>query len=193
MKIVYLIRHGMTAGNKEKRYIGRSNEPLCREGKLQAAALKATGLPAFDRVFISPYIRCMETASILFPDTQFVAVYGLRECDFGMFEGKTAAELESSAAYHAWLATGCAGPIPGGEIVEDFKARCRNAFLEAMEEVAESGSAAFVVHGGCIMAILEAYAVPKRAFYEYHLENCEFVRCSFANGALTIEGGSLCS
>ncbi len=193
MKTVYFIRHAMTAGNREKRYIGRSNEPLCGEGKIQAAALKGTHLPAFDCVFTSPYIRCMETASILFPDTKFTAVYGLRECDFGMFEGKTAAELESSAAYNAWLATGCTGPIPGGESVEDFKARCRIAFLEAMEEVPETGVCAFVIHGGCIMAILEAYAMPKRAFYECHIENCGFVRCTFNGRALTIEGGSLCS
>ena len=29
---VYLIRHGMNAGNREKRYIGRTDEPLCSEG-----------------------------------------------------------------------------------------------------------------------------------------------------------------
>lgn len=193
MKAVYLIRHGMTNGNREKRYIGRSNEPLCGEGKVQAAALKDTHFPAFDRVFTSPYLRCVETASILFPDTEFTAVYGLRECDFGIFEGKTAAELERSAAYHGWLATGCTGPIPGGESVEDFKARCRIAFLEAIAETPENSACAFVIHGGCIMAILEAYAVPKRAFYDCHIKNCGFVRCVFNGRVLTIEGGSLCS
>lgn len=193
MKTVYLIRHGMTNGNREKRYIGRADEPLCEEGKLQASALKATGLPAFECVFTSPYLRCLETAAILFPGTEFAVVQGLRECDFGMFEGKTAAELESSAAYHAWLATGCTGPIPGGERVENFKTRCQNAFLEAMEEVDENGSAAFVIHGGCIMAIMEAYAVPKRAFYDCHIENCGFVHCVLDGNVLTVEGGSLCS
>ena len=193
MKTVYLIRHGMTAGNKEKCYVGRTDEPLSEEGKLQAAALKDAGLPVFGRVFTSPYIRCRETASILFPDTTFTIVQGLRECDFGVFEGKTAEELWGSAEYGAWLAASCTGAIPGGESVEDFKTRCRNAFFETMEEADESGSAAFVIHGGCIMAILEACAVPKRMFYEYHIENCGFVRCSFDNGALTIEGGSLCS
>ncbi|HWR23802.1 MAG TPA: histidine phosphatase family protein [Feifaniaceae bacterium] len=193
MKTVYLVRHGMTAGNKEKRYIGRTDEPLSEEGKLQAAALKAVGLPAFEHVFTSPYIRCKQTASILFPETAFTIVQGLRECDFGIFEGRTAAELENSAEYGSWLETGCTGPIPGGERVEDFKIRCRNAFLESMEEVDENGFAAFVAHGGCIMAVLEAYAVPKRAFYDCHIKNCGFVRCAFANGALAIEGGSLCS
>ncbi|HWS29498.1 MAG TPA: histidine phosphatase family protein [Clostridia bacterium] len=193
MKKVYLIRHGMTAGNQEKRYVGRTDEPLCEEGKLQAAALKAKGLPAFDRVFTSPYIRCSQTAFILFPDTAFITVQGLRECDFGMFEGKTAAELELDAEYGAWLKTDCTGPIPGGESVEGFKARCCTAFLAAMGGVTENGACAFVVHGGCIMAILERYAVPKRAFYDYHVENCGFVRCTFDGDVLTVEGGSPCS
>ncbi len=193
MKTVLLIRHGMTAGNREKRYVGRTDEPLCEEGRTQAAALKAEGIPVFDRVFTSPYIRCMETAAILFPDTAFTIVQGLRECDFGMFEGKTAAELEGNVEYGAWLATNCTGPVPGGESVEDFKTRCRNSFFEAMEEVDENGSAAFVIHGGCIMAILEAYSIPKRMFYEYHIGNCCFVRCTFNGRALTIEGGPLCS
>ena len=29
---INLIRHGMTAGNLEKRYIGRMDEPQCAEG-----------------------------------------------------------------------------------------------------------------------------------------------------------------
>ena len=31
--------------------------------------------------------------------------------------------------------------------------------------------AALVVHGGTIMNIMEAYALPKRAFYEWHVGN----------------------
>ena len=30
--IIYFIRHGATAGNLEKRYIGRTDEELCTEG-----------------------------------------------------------------------------------------------------------------------------------------------------------------
>lgn len=192
MKTVYLIRHGMTKGNKERRYIGKTDEPLCEEGRAQSAALKATGLPAFDRVFTSPYLRCVETASILFPDMELTSVGGLRECNFGIFEGRTADELKDSAEYAAWLKTGCKGTIPEGEGVEEFKARCQKAFAETMGELPENGAYAFVLHGGSIMAILEADALPKRAFYDYHLQNCGLARCAFEGGSLRIEGGSLC-
>lgn len=192
MKTVCFIRHGMTQGNKEKRYIGKTDEPLCEEGRAQAAALEKAGLPVFDRVFASPCLRCVQTASILFPDMELTAIEALRECDFGMFEGKTAEELKDSAEYAAWLETGCNGPIPGGESVEVFKTRCRNAFVGAMQELPENGACAFIIHGGSIMAILEAYALPKRAFYDYYIKNCGFVRYAYAGGVLTIEGGSLC-
>ena len=192
MKTVCFIRHGATAGNREKRYIGCTDEPLCGEGKARAAALKSAGLPAFDRVFISPYLRCRETASILFPGRDFTVTEGLRECDFGMFEGKTALELTDCAEYAAWLASGCTAPVPGGESVEGFKARCRKAFLSSMAEISENGVCAFVIHGGSIMALLEAYAAPRRAFYEYRVEPCGLVRCAFDGETLKIEGTSLC-
>ena len=38
----------------------------------------------------------------------------------------------------------------------------------AEEEITE---AALVVHGGTIMNIMEAYALPKKAFYEWHVGN----------------------
>lgn len=193
MKTAYFIRHGMTAGNKQGRYIGRTDEPLCEEGAAQAETLRNAGLPAFDRVFASPYRRCRETASILFPEMGFTVIPELRECDFGIFEGREAGELTNNATYAAWLASGCTVPIPGGESMDGFQARCHTAFLQAMEEVPENGCAAFVIHGGCIMVLLAACALPKRAFYEYHIGNCGLVRCAFDGGALMIEGDGVCS
>lgn len=40
MKSVILIRHGMTAGNEKRQYIGRTDEVLCEKGKQQAEALR---------------------------------------------------------------------------------------------------------------------------------------------------------
>ena len=44
MKEIILIRHGATAGNLERRYIGRTDEPLCEQGRLQALWLQQQGL-----------------------------------------------------------------------------------------------------------------------------------------------------
>ena len=97
MKTIAFIRHGMTQGNLEKRYIGRTDQPLCEHGTVQAQTLANIGLPDCDFVFASPYLRCLQTAHILFPDQQIDILDELRECDFGDFEGKTAEELEQDA------------------------------------------------------------------------------------------------
>lgn len=191
MKKLLLIRHGLTAGNLEKRYLGRTDQPLAPQGVAQLQSLSAD-LPPCQTVFASPLKRCRESARLLFPGQEATVVADLRECDFGLFEGKTAAELAETPAYAAWLETGCQGPIPGGEDVTAFKVRTCRAFAWAVESLSEDGLGAFVIHGGSIMAILEAFAQPKRDFYASHIPNGAYVACSWLGGRLTITGGALC-
>lgn len=185
MRQVLLIRHGATAGNREKRYIGRTDEPLCEQGAAQIRRLRALGLSA-DRVFASPMLRTRQTAGLLFPQISPVILDDLRETDFGVFEGKSASEMENDPAYRAWVEAGCQTPPPGGEDIGDFKARCRRGFCAAMAQTAKGETAAFVLHGGSIMAILEAFALPRRDFYSYHIENGGFFACRWRAGILRI-------
>ena len=174
MMHLYFIRHGATPGNLERRYIGRTDEPLSPQGREQLRGLTP---PAVDRVLVSPMLRTRQTADLLFPNQPHTPVEGLQETDFGIFEGKTADELSAEPAYQAWVDAYCATPIPGGEAVEDFKDRTCRAFLRAVRQLREEGSAALVLHGGGIMAILEAFALPKRDFYDYHVSNGTLVSC----------------
>lgn len=159
MNQLYFIRHGAVAGNLQRRYIGRTDEPLCEEGRSQIQALQKQCLTA-DQVFVSPLLRTRQTAEMLFPHQEHTILQDLRETDFGLFEGKNAAELVDNAAYRRWVDSGCQGEIPGGESVQKFKARCCAAFCQAMTMLSAEESAAFVAHGGTIMAILEAFARP---------------------------------
>ena len=59
---VYLIRHGKTQGNVERRYIGSTDQPLCPQGRAELAGKTA---PAADRIIASPLLRCREPAEIL--------------------------------------------------------------------------------------------------------------------------------
>jgi len=172
MQVIF-IRHSKTAGNLERRYIGRTDEPLCAEGvELAEEVFKSGNLPNPDVVITSSLLRCTQTAKILFPAHEFEDCKELNECDFGIFEGKTAAELEGNAAYSAWLETDCLGDIPDGESIADFKNRCCAAFLKIMQKHSGKSSIALVIHGGSIMAILERFSIPKQDFYSYHLPNC---------------------
>ena len=169
---ILFIRHGATEGNLHRRYIGRTDEPLCAAGIAQAERLRGQKLFA-DCLFVSPLLRARQTAEIVFPQMPYALVEGLRETDFGRFEGKIADELSSDSAYQAWVDAMCLTPIPEGESVTDFKTRCCEAFAETIKNVQDGSRVGFVVHGGVIMAIMEAYARPKKDFYAYHIGNGE--------------------
>ena len=64
---LYLIRHGQTPGNKLSRYIGTTDEPLSDEGR---EFLKKLSYPMPEELFVSPLLRCVETAEIFFPGKQ---------------------------------------------------------------------------------------------------------------------------
>ena len=169
---IFFIRHGATEGNLRRRYIGRTDEPLCEAGIAQVKALQKRRL-SVDRLFVSPMLRTRQTADILFPKMHYTVVDGLIETNFGRFEGKSADKLSGDPAYQAWVDAMCLTPIPEGESVTDFKTRCCEAFAETIKNVQDGSRVGFVVHGGVIMAIMEAYAHPKKDFYAYHIGNGE--------------------
>ena len=161
---LYLIRHGQTRGNLERRYTGcRTDEPLCPEG---IQTLQKLRLPPVSRVVCSPMKRCLQSAGILFPGAAPETVPDFRECDFGAYEGRNFEELKDSAAYRAWVSSGGELPFPGGESRGAFAARCVRAF-DALRLRETPGDCALVVHGGTIMAILEAYARPAGGYFDF--------------------------
>ena len=166
--IINFIRHGKTAGNLVKRYIGRTDEPLCEAG---IAELKNTAYPGCDLVISSPMKRCTETAGIIYPSGRIVVYDDLRECDFGDFEGRNHTELSGNEAYQKWLDAGGMGAFPNGEDSADFRERSIRAFLDAVGDNKTFSTISFVVHGGTIMSVLEKFAVPHKEFYEYMTEN----------------------
>lgn len=172
--LVTLIRHGQIPANIDRRYTGRTDQPLTDTGKAQAAE---ADVPAVDRVFVSPLARCRETAAIMYPGMEQTVVDDLREMDFGIFENKTADEMADFAPYREWVAGMCEGPVPEGESLGDFSARCVKAFEEVVRGCGEGDHAAFVVHGGTIMAIMGAFNDEGRDYFEYRMENCQHITC----------------
>ena len=81
-----LIRHGMTPGNEEHRYIGRTDEPLSQKGREQLLTLQKKGVyPAAACVAASPLERCRQTAELLYPGQAPCVFDQFREMDFGAF------------------------------------------------------------------------------------------------------------
>lgn len=163
-----LIRHGKTQGNLEHRYIGsRTDEPLCAQGITE---LMINSYPCVARVYVSPMKRCMETASLLYPDVPVEMVEGFRECDFGDFENKNYAELNGRADYQAWIDSNGEMPFPNGESRAAFAARCVQAFEQIRNQTEDC---AIIAHGGTLMAIMEQYAKPSGNYFDFQVKNGE--------------------
>jgi alpha-ribazole phosphatase len=99
---------------------------------------------------------------VLYPGSDAEVVAELTECDFGEFENRTAAELQDNEAFKRWI-TGAEPNIPGGEDSAAFQARIMAAFESIVEDVMKKGDGDAVIctHGGVIMLIMAAYALPQ--------------------------------
>ena len=168
---LYLIRHGMTPGNAEHRYIGRqTDEPLSEDGRQQLEKRKdqwAQVCRTWDMpyVFVSPMLRCRQTAEILFPQIPQIEIDPWREMDFGEFEGRNYAQLNGDPRYQAWIDSGGTLAFPGGESREAFMATEDNGMIQEPLPVAA------VVHGGTIMALLSHYCGGD--YFSYQVKNAE--------------------
>lgn len=169
---VLLLRHAQTAGNLERRYVGRTDEPLCPAGRAAAAASGVDTGAAL--VYVSPMHRAVETAAIKFPSARQIVLPDLREMDFGDFEYRTADEMAADAAYTRWVDSGCTGPCPGGESPADFQVRSCRGFAEAVEDATARGAARLVLvaHGGTVIAVMSRWARPARSYFDWAVGNC---------------------
>lgn len=180
---INFIRHGMTEGNRLKRYIGTTDEPLCEEG---ISDLNKRSYPSCDRLIVSPMKRCIRTAEIIYPEMKYMIKEDLKECSFGRFENKNYLELNGDPDYQRWIDSGGTLAFPEGESPENFKNRSIQAFEECVCELYEKDTVSFVVHGGTIMSVMEKYAVPKGNYYDFSIKNAECLITEFDGEKITI-------
>ena len=154
--LIYLLRHGLTEYNAQKRYQGQRDIPLSAEGLSQLR--RADIDPKV--VYITPLQRTAQTARVLFPEAELVVVKDLQEMCFGSFEGKNYVEMEHDADYQAWVQANCESKCPDGERKDDFSNRICSAFSALVDKALADGKELLVIlaHGGTQMAAMERYA-----------------------------------
>ena len=166
---IYLLRHGLTIYNTEKRYQGQRDIPLSAEG---LAMLRKADFDT-DLVYVSPLTRARQTAQVLFPTARQVQVPDLREMCFGSFEGRNYKEMEHDPDYLAWVQANCETTCPDGERKTDFCNRTCAAFSKLVDENLALGRDLMVIvaHGGTQMSVMERYAVPHKEYYQWCAPN----------------------
>lgn len=157
---LYLVRHGETDWNREKRFQSRTDVPLNERGLAQAAAIRdelhRRGV-AFTVARSSPLGRARRTAEIILAGSGVEAVVeeAFIELEFGGFEGRLESELlmEFGERYSAWRESEytCAPPA-GGESIISGAERVRVALL-ALRPAAVAGDVLIVAHQAVNMAM----------------------------------------
>lgn len=167
---IHLIRHGITTANLEGTYCGVTDLPLCPEGAADLNRLAETySYPFVDVIYCSPLLRARQSAEILFPGCALELMDHLREAGFGIYEGRSLAELKTDAEFQKWVSFGSGLVPPGAEPHDAFARRCVAGLSELAEDMMRRGlpSAAVVTHAGVIANILASAAYPKKSVYDW--------------------------
>jgi len=148
---LYLVRHGETDWNLQRRIQGSTDIPLNDTGRAQARETgRLLARRSWDAIYASPLVRAFETANIIAAEVGLptpTAVPELVERNYGAVEGMTGDEIEASYPNNA--------DVPGREERDAVVERVLPALLEIANR--HPGQSVLVVgHGGVIRSILGA-------------------------------------
>jgi broad specificity phosphatase PhoE len=146
---LWLIRHGETEWSLSGAHTSRTDIPLTERGKERATKIRDyLAQRKFSLVLTSPLQRARETCRIAgYADVAQIEE-NLREWDYGIFEGRTTADIRKDQPdWSIWDS-----PVPEGEPVEHVAARAQKVIDRALQT---GGDVALFAHAH-ILRILAA-------------------------------------
>lgn len=186
---LWLVRHGESTWNRDRRFQGDRDAELSPRGREQAQALAAAlagqGLGA---LYASPLARARDTAAACGQalGLPITTVEDLREIGLGDWEGLTVDTVVERYGDHywRWLVAPGACPPPGGEPLPALQARVLGA-LAAIGARHPGGRVAAVTHGGAIASALCRWLeLGLDAVWRLRLDNTSVTRVEWPRGRL---------
>ncbi|EPH6763893.1 2,3-diphosphoglycerate-dependent phosphoglycerate mutase GpmB [Cronobacter dublinensis] len=181
---VYLVRHGETQWNAERRIQGQSDSPLTEKGEHQAMQVaqraKALGIT---HIISSDLGRTRRTAEIIAQGCGCDVILDarLRELDMGILERRHLDTLtDEEEGWRRQLVNGTPdGRIPQGESMQEVSDRMHGA-LNTCLELPEGSRPLLVSHGmalGCLVSTI--LGLPAYAERRLRLRNCSISRVDY--------------
>lgn len=181
MKTIYLIRHGQTLFNKQKKIQGFCDSPLTALGIKQANMAKRhidnLGIQ-FDDAYSSTSERACDTLEII-TNHAYQRVKNLREWNFGELEAE-GEHLNPPLPYQDFFVQF------GGESEKEFKARITSAIFNLVKN-SKGKNILIVSHGAAIAQFYrawEAYSPIKRSG---PIQNCSLFKYTFKESQFILE------
>lgn len=168
MSAIHFVRHGRTVLNEQRRTQGSSDSPLTPEGRRGArATAEHLGRLPLARAYLSPQGRVGRTADILLagrPDVERATLEGLREYDYGIYDGGPDEEMLRAldpARHLPGVLSGAHPGAPGGIGAVDYLAHVDAALARIVADLREDARAGrpnarvlVVSHGMTLMTLL---------------------------------------
>lgn len=177
---IFLIRHGETSANVEKKFAGFLDVPLNERGKEQAKVVSdKLKNEKIDAIYSSDLSRAFETAKSIASvhPVEIQSVPDLRELNFGLWEGKSYLDLqgEHSEDLKKWIEDYESFVIPEGESVLMLYQRVSEFFDKMKEKHGENSNQTvlLVAHGGVIQALLSHISYQNiSGYWKFSIDNC---------------------
>jgi uncharacterized phosphatase len=173
MTLLYLVRHGETDWNAERRIQGSSDIPLNDTGRRQATETgRLLARREWDGIVASPLIRALDTARLISAEVGLGEPEiepAFAERNYGEAEGLTGDEVDARYPKGA--------PVPGRETRAEVAERVLPTLLQLA--AARPGQALLVVsHGGVIRAVMDTVApavkferIPNGSVHSFRVED----------------------
>lgn len=176
---VFIVRHGETDFNAEKRWQGFMPTPLNQVGQNQAKRLaQYLQNELIDMIISSDLRRAIETVQ---PTADSLGLdikldERLRELNLGIFQGLTGEEIQTKfpEEWTAWRTDYMTYTIPNGESRHMLQSRVYEAWLDLTENV-QFNTLLLMTHGGTIRMLLQAV-----------LGDGEWMYTDFSNTSITV-------
>ena len=168
---LYVIRHGLTKCNIEKRYNGKLDEDINETGILQAKkAQEIIKNIDIDLIICSPLLRTRHTWNIInINDVPLIIDNRIGERDCGIYTGKELGEFYYTDYWNYYSKI----KVEGLESIQDLFKRVRN-FLDEIKEKYKDKNILLVTHGGVARAVYFYFnKLPKDGMLqEFGSSNC---------------------
>lgn len=160
---IYMVRHGQTEFNKEKRIQGGSvDSPLTAEGIAGAKKLgQALSDISFNHVYTSPQKRAIDTAQYILDNNHHTVSSiqtdnRLKEISFGPFDGAKISEFEEAGYYEVFREhPDCYDKHPVGETYHAVTERMSAALADIVASADEDDHILIVAHSISLTCLIK--------------------------------------
>jgi len=173
-KTLYLMRHGQTLFNVRRKVQGWCDSPLTelgiKQAEIAAEYLKKHNI-TFDHAYSLTAERACDTLEIV-TDMPYTRLKGLKEWNFGTFEGESE-DLNPSLPYGNFFAN------YGGEEEKEFQKRMADTCEKIMEE--ENEVVLIVSHGAACRQFMRYWQHTSPVDQKERLGNCCILKFQYEN------------